>query len=297
MDSLEDINLSELHCIPDNIKKEISHFNVFRLDDFICKPARAVPYNRRNYYKISFIIGKNRAYFADKMIESDGQVLLFANPQIPYSWEPLDDEQSGFFCIFTEAFFDQFGNIKSYPMFQPGGNPVFVLPDNQLSSVKAIYTKMLTEIQSDYTYKYDVLRNLTFELIHLALKLQPVQSTLYSNANAATRISSMFMELLERQFPIESPIQQVLLRSPAEFASQLAVHVNHLNRALKETTGQTTSQLISARILQESRALLKHTNWNISEIAWCLGFEELSHFINFFKKNVSLTPKTFRSNK
>lgn len=40
--------------------------------------------------------------------------------------------------------------------------------------------------------------------------------------------------------------------------------------------------------------LLKQTNWNINEIAWCLGFEELSHFINFFKKNVQVSPKNYR---
>jgi len=49
------------------------------------------------------------------------------------------------------------------------------------------------------------------------------------------------MELLERQFPIESPIQRMKLRSPIDFANQLAVHVNHLNRAIKETMGKTTS--------------------------------------------------------
>lgn len=72
------------------------------------------------------------------------------------------------------------------------------------------------------------------------------------------------------------------------------MHVNHLNKALKETTGKTTSQIISERIVQEAMILLKQTNWNINEIAWCLGFEELSHFINFFKKNVQVSPKNYR---
>jgi len=84
------------------------------------------------------------------------------------------------------------------------------------------------------------------------------------------------------------------LRSPVDFAEQLSVHVNHLNRSLKEITGKTTSQLIAERVSQEARILLKRTNWNISEIAYSLGFEELSHFINFFKKHFNQTPKAFR---
>ncbi|WP_261387820.1 helix-turn-helix domain-containing protein [Chitinophaga pinensis] len=92
-------------------------------------------------------------------------------------------------------------------------------------------------------------------------------------------------------------MQRIHFRYPAEFATQLSVHVNSLNRALKEITGKTTSQLIAERITQEARGLLKHTDWNISEISWCLGFEEPPHFINFFKKNEHLTPKSFRRTK
>jgi AraC family transcriptional activator of pobA len=152
---------------------------------------------------------------------------------------------------------------------------------------------MFDEIESDYLYKYDLLRNYVLELVHFALKLQPAR-TIYSSSNAAARISSLFMELMERQFPIESPFQQIKFRSAIEFARQLAVHVNHLNRALRETTGKTTSELIAERLTQEAVALLKHTTWNVSEIAYTLGFEEPTHFNNFFKKRTQQTPTKFR---
>ena len=290
--SLEEFYQAKLNWMPDNLKKEIGHFNVFSLAEFLCKPQA---YSRKDFYKVSLLIGKNRIHYADRIVETDGKALLFTNPLIPYNWEPLEEQQSGSFCIFTEAFFNHFGTLKEYPLFKPGGNSIFLLSDEQSVHIAAIYSRMFEEINSDYAYKYDVLRNLVFELIHSALKMQPVNSTLYTGSNASTRVSSLFMELLERQFPIESTMQQIALRSAAEFANQLSVHVNHLNRALKETTGKTTTQLISERVLQEARALLKHTDWNISEIAWCLGFEELPHFINFFKKNVQITPKSFRT--
>ncbi|MEJ7677981.1 MAG: helix-turn-helix transcriptional regulator [Segetibacter sp.] len=291
--TIEDFYRHKLNWMPENLKKEIGHFNVFRLDEFTGACAKPTPYSRKDYFKISLIIGKNRIHYADKIIEMNQPAMLFANPQIPYSWEPSEEQQSGFFCIFTEAFFNHFGSIKEYPVFKPGGNPIFFLTDKQLNAVKNIYLKMFEEIDSDYVYKYDVLRNLVFELIHAALRMQPA-TTLYSSKNAASRVSSLFMELLERQFPIESPLQRINLRSAIDFANQLSVHVNHLNRALKETTGKTTSQLIGERITQEARALLKHTDWNISEIGYTLGFEELPHFINFFKKNTQVSPKSYR---
>jgi len=138
---------------------------------------------------------------------------------------------------------------------------------------------------------------LFFELIHLGLKLNPTQSNVADDSNASLRITSLFTELLERQFPIESPNQQIKLRHPIAFADYLSVHVNHLNRSLKKITGKTTTQLINDRIMLEARSLLQHTDWNISEISWCLGFEELPHFINFFKKAADSTPKNYRNSR
>jgi len=293
--NLEDFYSQKLNFMPDNLKKEMGHFNVFNLDDFVGKHAKPIPYSRKDYFKISLLSGHKRLSYADKVIDVAGHALLFANPLIPYKWEPLAGEQSGYFCIFTEAFFNHYGNIKEYPLFQPGNIPVFPLSVIQKDSIQQIYLKMLEEIASDYKYKYDVLRNLVFDLIHIAMKMQPATASSYSAVNAATRISSLFMELLERQFPIETPAQQMSLRSPSEFAAQLSVHINHLNRALKETTGKTTSQIIGERVGQEAQALLRHTQWNIGEIAWSLGFEELSPFINFFKKKFNQSPRSFRN--
>ncbi len=85
------------------------------------------------------------------------------------------------------------------------------------------------------------------------------------------------------------------MRIASDFASQLNVHVNHLNRAVKDTAEKTTSQIITERILQEAKILLKHSPWNVSEISYGLGFTETTHFNNFFKKHVQLSPLKFRS--
>ncbi|WP_254411632.1 helix-turn-helix domain-containing protein [Dyadobacter diqingensis] len=283
--------------IPERIQKEIGHFNVFKTEEVFESGSTKMPYNRRAYYKISLIIGKNRAEYADKVIDIEDNALLFATPQIPYNYHSLDEKQSGIFCIFSEDFFAQ-GNIgkpvSEFPVFQPGGNPIFFLNPEQIEEVKAIFGKMLRELDSDYAYKYDLIRNYVMELIHTGQKLQPV-SGLHVETNAFRRVSSLFMELLERQFPVEPPHQKLKLRSAKDYADRLSIHVNYLNKVLKEMTGKTTTGLILERIVQEAKILLKHTDWNISEIAYCLGFDEPSHFNNLFKKHTSLTPKTFRA--
>jgi AraC-like DNA-binding protein len=294
--TIEDFYNETSQLIPKQVQKEIGHFNVFRTADFDRSGKQQMPYNRRAYYKISLIIGKNRAEYADKVIEIENNALLFATPQIPYNYIPLDDQQSGVFCIFSEDFLTQDNSgvrLKELPVFQPGGNPVFFLTEQQIGEIRHIFEKIEIEIASDYVFKYDLLRNYVIELIHFGQKLQPA-TTLFTEPNAYKRVSSLFMELLERQFPIEPPHQKLRFRSAKDYADQLSIHVNYLNKVLKEITGKTTTELITERIIRESKILLKHTDWNVSEIAYSLGFEETSHFNNLFKKHTSLNPRAFR---
>jgi AraC family transcriptional activator of pobA len=262
--TLEDFYRTKIDYLPENLRQDIGHFNVFRLDDYVGPKAHKMPYSRKDFYKITLVSGNSNYHFADKTIELRGNALFFANPLVPYNWEPLDDDQSGIFCIFTEAFLQRQAGLvaQELPMFKPGGQPVYMLSDEQLATMRPLFDKMLTELNSDYAYKYDLLRNYVFELVHSALKLQPA-TTLYHDSNAATRIASLFTELLERQFPIESPGQRVKLRS-------------------------------ASRLVQEAHALLKHTAWNVAEISYCLGFEEPAHFSNFFRKQTGTAPSAMR---
>lgn len=296
VETIEEFYKRKFNWVPENLKNEIGHFNVLRLDPFVGSKAKPVPYSRRDFYKITITLGNGKVYFADKAHEVKKQALTFSNPQIPYKWEHLDKITGGVFCIFDQHFFHQFGNLSQYSVYQPGGNRVYELSDEQLEKVSPVFQRMFEEFSSDYIHKYDVLRTLVLELIHFALKMQPSSDISDKQSqNASQRISTIFLELLERQFPIDESHKAVHLRSASDFAEQLNVHVNHLNRAVKEITQKTTSQIIGERILQEAKILLKHSPWNVSEIAYSLGFAETTHFNNFFKKHTTLSPLKFRN--
>jgi AraC family transcriptional regulator, transcriptional activator of pobA len=295
--SLDDFYENPAAKMPEGLTREIGHFNVFVTEKVFKEKTDAMPYNRRSFYKISLIKGRNRAEYADKVIDIQQSALLFATPRIPYHWLPQDDNQSGLFCIFTADFLakNKIGiALDDLPIFRPGELPVFQLTAEQTNEIEHIFRKMLKELATDYLYKYDLLRNLVLELIHYGQKLQPM-SALNATHNASDRISSLFIELLERQFPIESPQQKLSLRTAKDYAERLAVHVNHLNKVLKEMTGHTTTEIISRRVIQEAKILLKQTNWTVSEISYTLGFEDVANFSNFFKKQTSFTPAAFRS--
>jgi AraC family transcriptional regulator, transcriptional activator of pobA len=295
-ETIEDFYRQKCDWLPDTMQKDIGHFNVFKAEGNKKSNSAQPKYARRDFYKVSLSRGSGILHYADKSIEISGSTLLFFNPYVPYTFESLSPEYNGYFCIFKDAFFDANirRNLSELPMFMPGGKPAYVLNKEQDKTISEIYEKMLQEINSDYTFKFDLIRNYLTEVIHQAMKLQP-SDTHYQHPNANSRITAVFTDLLERQFPIESPSQQFKLRSAGDFAKQLSVHVNHLNRAIRETTGKTTTEHIAERLVGEAKALLRHTSWNVSEIAYCLGFEEPAHFNNFFKKQTSMAPTAFRS--
>jgi AraC family transcriptional activator of pobA len=295
METIDDFYKNKFNWIPENLKNELGHFNVFNFEPLKEGKLSPIPYKRRDFYKVMLVIGNIKVHYADKVVEVKKQALSFSNPHIPYKCEHLDNISDGSFCIFNQHFFNQYGSLNQYSVFQPNGTHIFELTDDQVEYIKSIYSKMFIEIQSEYAHKYDVLRNHVFELLHFAMKMEPIEHLVKTKVNASQRIATLFLELLERQFPIEENHQTIQLRTASDFSLQLNVHVNHLNRAVKLVTQKTTSQLIADRILQESKILLKHSQWNVSEIAFSLGFTEVSHFNNFFKKHMQLSPLKFRN--
>ena len=88
-------------------------------------------------------------------------------------------------------------------------------------TVKDIFNRIEKEFSSEYKYKYDIIRNLISELLHFGLRLQPPIVQEKQAANASQRISTLFVELLERQFPIDDQHPAIQIKSASEFADQL----------------------------------------------------------------------------
>ena len=294
-ETITDFYRNKIGHVPAGLQDGVGHFNVFKLEPYIGKSARPVPYSRRDYFKVMLVKGAGNIHYANKVIPVHRQALTFSNPQIPYKWDTTEHISSGVFCVFNHAFFLNYGNILQYDVFQPGGTHVFELSDEHYDVISKVYSRMFAEIESDYTYKYDVLRNLMLEVVHTALKMNPSAGLPLRPVNASARISSLFLELLERQFPVDDEHRHIELRTPSDFARQLSVHVNHLNRAVKAVMQKTTSEIIAERLVRESVILLRHSNWSVSEIAWALGFSETTHFNNFFKKHVQVSPLKYKN--
>lgn len=277
-----------------NNELKLKGFNVFPIES---DGAATRIYSRKDFYKICLTTGKSIIHYADRSFEAEGTVLFFGNPHIPYSWETLSTTYAGYTCLFSEAFFkasDRSESLQHSPLFKIGGTPILKITEEQRVFLNTVFQKMIEEQQTDYAYKDDLIRNYINLIIHEALKLQPSEH--YDRyKNAASRLTAVFLELLERQFPVESADQPLQLKTAQDYANSLNVHVNYLNRAVKEVTGKPTTAHIAERIISEAKALLQHTGWNISDVAYALGFDYPTYFNNYFKRMTGTNPKSLRA--
>lgn len=281
---------------PDPVIKSILKQRGFKVSWNKVEKSGPSPFGRRHFYLILLSIGNSKIYYNDQTIHLDGAYLFFANSRIPYATEILSDNHTGYSCVFTEEFIKPLGrleNLQHSPLFNTNSNPAFKLNEQQLAKIADLFDAMIAADTTDYLYKNDLLRTYIELITHEALQMRSAEHFIQSN-NAALRITTQFMDFLERQFPIENLAEPLKLRTAQDFASQLAIHVNYLNRAIKEITEKSTTTIIAERITAEAITLLRYTDWSINEIAYILGFEYPNYFSSFFKKMTGNIPKFYR---
>jgi AraC family transcriptional activator of pobA len=167
----DDLHNNEFDWIPESICKEMGQFNVFRLESHAGDRTGQVPFMRPCFYKIILNIGNRKMHNSDEVKEVKKQSLVFYNPGIHIQSEYNGSIQGGYYCTFNPGFFRQYENFNQYEVFKLQELQVFDLSEEQASKLTGYYEQMLEEIDSDYIYKYDVLRNLVFEMLHFAMKM------------------------------------------------------------------------------------------------------------------------------
>jgi AraC family transcriptional activator of pobA len=216
-DEIPGLNMAELR---------LQGFKVHALPAYVDVPA---VHGRRDFYKMGLITGEMTIGYGDEVLELRDTVLFFVNPRVPRSLlRRSQSTTTGYACIFTEAFMPAI--VKKSPLFNAGQNPLIRLDSEQSTFMTSIFQKMLAVRDGDYAYKSDLIKNCIELIIHEALSIQP---TAQQPVNGAARMTHLFTDLLERQFPIEHTAEPLRLRTAQDFAAKLAVHINYLNRAVK----------------------------------------------------------------
>ena len=105
---------------------------------------------------------------------------------------------------------------------------------------------------------------------------------------ACIGISRRFFQLIENNFRTRKMV--------VEYAQDLSMSPNYLNSIVKEASGFPASYHIQQRIILEAKRKAVYVNMSMKEVAYHLGFDDLSHFSRFFKKGAGLSFSDFKKN-
>jgi AraC-like DNA-binding protein len=129
----------------------------------------------------------------------------------------------------------------------------------------------------------------------LLLSFIGMMAAAYSDYESATAPAGSRPAQITRAFKKLLVSQCTTVKSPAEYAAQLNISLSYLNETIKKTTGQSVSYWIHYEVMLEARRLLYHSDLSVKEIAYQLGYEDHTYFSRVFRKNVQMTPGSFRS--
>ena len=270
-------------------------FKVYEIEGAVLPPPAR---GRRDFYKMVLAPDDMTIRYGEQTLAAPGPFLFLINPHVPHAVVNYTTGARRLACLFTEAFMagrERTELLRHSPLFRVDGVPIIPLTSAQAGFMTGLFQQMLAVYQGAYAHKNELLKTCLELLLHEALRIQPTLPEGLPAKNAASRLTQLFLDLLERQFPIETTARPLQARTAQDFAERLAVHVNYLNRAVKAVTGKPTSTHIAERIAAEAKALLQHTDWSVADIAYGLGFDYPTYFNNFFKRTTGRIPKAFRA--
>ncbi len=82
----------------------------------------------------------------------------------------------------------------------------------------------------------------------------------------------------------------------AQYAEMMHLSPYQLNAITKVCLGKSCSVVINDEIILEAKRQLLAGSCQVNELAWQMGYEDVSYFIRFFKKHTGYSPEAFRKN-
>lgn len=79
-----------------------------------------------------------------------------------------------------------------------------------------------------------------------------------------------------------------------QLANQFSLSLRTLHRQLKQQTGLTPQRYLNRLRLMKARHLLRHSDANVTDIAYQCGFGDSNHFSTLFKREFSHSPQAMR---
>jgi AraC family transcriptional activator of pobA len=167
---------------------------------------------------------------------------------------------------------------------QPGARAALPVPGGQAAELAALLASLQRQQAEAAPLRDALLRAYLHTLLICCLRVR--QQPGLAGALPPPSLFLRFRQVLEQRYTV--------WKSVADYAQHLRVTANHLSTAVRKETGQPASTHIRRRIMLEAQRLVSLHDVPLKEVAYQLGFEDVSHFSKLFKRSTGVTFSSFK---
>jgi len=192
---------------------------------------------------------------------------------------------SDFFCIHKHDTEVTCNGVLFNNIYQ---TPFFVVDEALGKTLDTMIEQIRTEIRKPGLAQYELLISF-MKIFLISASRAKAQQQPYVVAPKASKEPVILQDLKEA---IEKDFRSK--HTPQDYALLLNISPNALAKITKTYFNKTLTNLIAERIIIEAKRELYLTNKSIKEVAYELGYDDEYYFSRFFKKNVNISPQTYR---
>jgi AraC-like DNA-binding protein/mannose-6-phosphate isomerase-like protein (cupin superfamily) len=282
-------------------RNPVEVFELHRTVDFRFRWQAVPPVTQPTTYLVFIVTeGEGLHTFGGETLYVRQHMLCFLGPEALHNWHTAVTNHYGYFCAFSEEFFNaerlDKTLLRSLPFFrEPSGMHALHLQPEQTRYFLDLLQHMEDDVLIDLPGRTSLLRT------QLSLLLQRAH-TLYREGplspepthSPAQRLTNAFLALLNEDLAAlttDRPFRQYSVR---EYAERLQVSQNYLNETVRRQTGRTVGNIVHDALAQAATDLLTSSALSVREIAQRLDFASATYFARFYRQRTGRNPTQVR---
>lgn len=170
-------------------------------------------------------------------------------------------------------------------------------PNKNKLKNRVVKTEITTQVSKYIHSLSEIYKNTTNNQALLEIKVLEFLLLLELQDNSKALISSLTSPIKKRnikEFMNENYLGNLKIN---DYAILTGRSVSTFNRDFKRLYGTTPNKWLIRKRLSKSHELLNNTNLNVTQVSMEVGYENVSHYIEAYKKTYGVTPKSTLNNK
>ena len=220
--------------------------------------------------------------------------MIFTKPRQVIEMRNLEFEEDGYILVFHEDFLTGHAlheEIQLYSFFEYETNEALHLAPKE----EKIIWNIFYTIEQEYNNSEDEFsKEIILAGINSILKYAErfYKRQFINRKQLSGKTVTEFNKILQKY--IKDGSLENGLPSVGDFAGRLNISSRYLTDLLKVETGKTAIELIHIALIGEAKNRLVKKDKTVSEIAYELGFENMSYFSRLFKKETGMLPTSYK---